>query len=135
MGQAIDPSIFIEDDGTAYLLFGNAHPAIVQLGDDMISVIEDTMKNLVGLHDFREAVTVLKRGGQYHFTWSCDDTGSEDYHVNYGTAEHLYGPVTYHYPVLVKNKEKDMLGTAHHSIFWSRAPISIGLLITGLSRR
>ena len=116
MGQAIDPSIFIDDDGTAYMLFGNAHAAIVQLGEDMVSVIEDTMKNLDGLHDFREAVTVLKRGGQYHFTWSCDDTGSEDYHVNYGTAEHLYGPVTYLYPVLVKNKEKDMLGTAHHSI-------------------
>lgn len=116
MGQAIDPSVYFEDDGTAYLLFGNAHPAIVQLGEDMVTVIEDTMRNLVGLHDFREAVTVLKRGGQYHFTWSCDDTGSEDYHVNYGTAEHLYGPVTYRYPVLLKNKEKDMLGTAHHSI-------------------
>ena len=36
--------------------------------------------------------------------------------MNYGTAEDLYGPVTYLYPVLVKNKEKDMLGTAHHSI-------------------
>ncbi|MNI65573.1 Glycosyl hydrolases family 43 [compost metagenome] len=36
--------------------------------------------------------------------------------MNYGTAEHLYGPVTYQYPVLSKNKEKDMFGTAHHSI-------------------
>ncbi len=44
MGQTIDPSVFIEDDGTAYMLFGNAYPAIVQLGDDMVSVIEDTMK-------------------------------------------------------------------------------------------
>lgn len=116
MGQTIDPSVFLEDDGTPYLLFGNVHPAIVRLGEDMTSVIEDTMKNLVGLYDFREAVTVLKRDGQYHFTWSCDDTGSEDYHVNYGTAEQLYGPVTYRYPVLVKNKEKGMLGTGHHSI-------------------
>jgi hypothetical protein len=116
MGQTIDPSVFFEDDGTAYLLFGNVHAAIVRLGDDMVTVIEDTMENLAGLHDFREAVTVLKRDGQYHFTWSCDDTGSEDYRVNYGTAESLYGPITYHYPVLVKNKEKDMLGTGHHSI-------------------
>lgn len=116
MGQTIDPSIYVEEDGTAYLLFGNVHGAIVRLGEDMISVVEDTMKNIEGLHDFREAVTVLKRGGLYHFTWSCDDTGSEDYHVNYGTSEQLYGPVTYHYPVLVKNEEKDMLGTGHHSI-------------------
>ncbi|WJH33507.1 family 43 glycosylhydrolase [Paenibacillus sp. CC-CFT747] len=116
MGQTIDPSVFFEEDGTAYLLFGNVNPAIVRLGEDMVNVIEDTMKNLDGLHDFREAVTVLKRGGLYHFTWSCDDTGSEDYHVNYGTAERLYGPITYRYPVLIKNKEKGMLGTGHHSI-------------------
>ena len=29
----------------------------------------------------------------------------------------IYGPVTYRYPVLVKNEEEDMLGTGHHSIF------------------
>lgn len=117
MGQTIDPSVFFEDDGTAYLLFGNGNPAIVQLGEDLVSVIENTMKNLEGLRDFREAVTVLKRGGKYHFTWSCDDTGSEDYHVNYGTSDQLYGPVLFHYPVLIKNKEKHMLGTGHHAIF------------------
>lgn len=117
MGQAIDPSIYVEDNGKPYLLFGNGHAAIVELGEDMISVVEDTMSNLAGLHDFREAVTVLKQGGLYHFTWSCDDTGSEDYHVNYGTSEQLYGPVTYQYPILSKNVEKGMLGTGHHCIF------------------
>ncbi|MBD3918614.1 family 43 glycosylhydrolase [Paenibacillus sp. PR3] len=116
MGQTIDPSIYIDEDGTPYMLFGNSDGAIVQLGDDMVSVIEDTMANIDGLHDFREAVTVLRRGGLYHFTWSCDDTGSENYHVNYGTSENLYGPVQYRYTVLEKNKDKDMLGTAHHSI-------------------
>ncbi|WP_438448453.1 family 43 glycosylhydrolase [Gorillibacterium sp. sgz5001074] len=116
MVLTIDPSIYVEEDGTHYLLFGNGNPTVVRLGDDMVSVAEETMRNIAGLHDFREAVTVLKRGGLYHFTWSCDDTGSEDYHVNYGTSESLYGPVTYRYPVLAKNKDKDMLGTAHHSI-------------------
>lgn len=116
MGQTIDPAIYTDEDGISYMLFGNGDGAIVQLGEDMVSVVESTMANIDGLHDFREAVTVLKRGGLYHFTWSCDDTGSENYHVNYGTAEHLYGPVTYHYPVLVKNTAKGMLGTGHHSI-------------------
>ncbi len=116
MWQTIDPAVYTEEDGTSYLLFGNGKGAIVQLGDDRISVLEETMRNIEGLYDFREAVTVLKRGGLYHFTWSCDDTGSEDYHINYGTSESLYGPVTYRYPVLVKNTEKGMLGTGHHSI-------------------
>ncbi|MBY9078223.1 family 43 glycosylhydrolase [Paenibacillus sp. HN-1] len=138
MSQAIDPSIYVEDDGAVYLLFGNGQPATVRLGEDMISVIEETMSNLDGLYDFREAVTVLKRDGLYHFTWSCDDTGSEDYHVNYGTAEHLYGPVTYRYPVLFKNKDKDMLGTAHHSILHEpdtgRYWIAYHRFVTPLSR-
>jgi beta-xylosidase len=116
MGQAIDPSIYTEQDGSMYLLYGNGHAAIVELGEDMIHVREETMRNLEGLHEFREAVTVLKRDELYHFTWSCDDTGSEDYHVNYGTSESLYGPVTYHYTVLSKNVTKGMLGTGHHCI-------------------
>ncbi len=116
MGQTIDPSVYVEEDGTAYLLFGNGHGAIVQLTDDRVGVVEETMANIDGLHEFREAVAVLKRGGLYHFTWSCDDTGSEDYRVHYGTSERLYGPIAYRGTILEKNNELDMLGTGHHSI-------------------
>lgn len=114
-GQVIDPSVYIED-GIPYLLFGNGVGLIVQLGDDMVSLVPGTMKILEGLYDFREAVSVFKRGSLYHFTWSCDDTGSEDYHVNYGTSDHLKGPVQYRYPILEKCSEKAILGTGHHSV-------------------
>jgi beta-xylosidase len=116
IGQAIDPSVYIEEDGTPYLLFGNGEGVIVRLNEDMVSLYPGTMKNISGLYEFREAVTVLKRDGKYHFTWSCDDTGSENYHLNYGTSGDLYGPVEYHYPILEKRAEKDILGTGHHSI-------------------
>lgn len=115
MSQTIDPSIY-QEGGDFYLLFGNGRPAVVKLKDTMDKTVPGTMKNLEGLYDFREAVTVLKRRGLYHFTWSCDDTGNENYHVNYGTAESLYGPVTFRYPVLSKEPERDILGTGHHSI-------------------
>lgn len=115
MGQTIDPSIYVED-GEYYLLFGNGYPAIVQLADSMDSIVPGTMRNLEGLTDFREAVTVLKRRGIYHFTWSCDDTGSEDYHVNYGISDSLYGPVDFQYTILKKDPSRDILGTGHHSI-------------------
>ncbi len=82
MSQVIDPSIY-EEDRQVYMLFGNGSPAVVKLSEDLLHICPETMKNLEGAEDFREAVTVLKRGGIYHFTWSCDDTGSEDYHVNY----------------------------------------------------
>ncbi|MDO4293224.1 MAG: family 43 glycosylhydrolase [Eubacteriales bacterium] len=115
MGQTIDPSIYQEGEDF-YLLFGNSDPAIGKLKDTMDGFVPGTVKNLEGLYDFREAVTVLRRGGLYHFTWSCDDTGSENYHINYGTSESLYGPVTYRYPILEKDPDRDIYGTGHHSI-------------------
>lgn len=116
MGQAIDPSIFTDEDGTSYLLFGNGAAAIVKLNDDMVSVDLSTLQNYRGVREFREAITVTKRNGTYHFTWSCDDTGSENYHINYGTSDSLFGPIEYQYTVLEKLPEQDILGTGHHCI-------------------
>lgn len=115
MSQTIDPSVY-EENGEWYLLFGNGEGAIAKLSADMKSILPDTLKNLEGLKDFREAVTVLKKDDLYHFTWSCDDTGSEEYHVNYGTSEHLYGPVVFEKTILRKDVRRGVLGTGHHSI-------------------
>lgn len=115
MWQTIDPSI-IKDGNDYYIAFGNGQPAIVKLNDDMVSVDTATLKNIKGAEDFRESIIITKRDNKYHFTWSCDDTGSENYHVNYGTSDSIYGPITYHYPVLEKDVKRDILGTGHHSI-------------------
>lgn len=124
MWQVIDPSI-CREDGRFWLLFGNGGAACVELTEDMTGIKPETMTQINGLEDFREAVHVFKRGGLYHFTWSCDDTGREDYHVNYGTSECLTGPVEYHYPVLEKRPEKDILGTGHHTILEDDGQYSI----------
>lgn len=115
MGQTIDPSVYMEGED-AYLLFGNGAAAAAKLSPDMLHIEDGSVQNIAGLADFRESVIVIKRNDLYHFTWSCDDTGSEDYHVNYGTARSLYGPVEYHYPVLQKGASRGVLGTGHHSI-------------------
>lgn len=81
MGQAIDPSVFTDDDGTSYITFGNGSAAIAELNDDMMSIKAGSLKQLNGLRDFRESVVVIKANGKYHWTWSCDDTGSPNYHV------------------------------------------------------
>lgn len=115
MWQTIDPSIYQEGE-RVWLLFGNGTPAIAELSADMLQIIPGSICRLEGALDFREAITVLKREGIYHFTWSCDDTGSEDYHVNYGTSESLFGPITYQYPILEKEPERGIYATGHHSI-------------------
>lgn len=115
MSQTIDPAVYAED-GNVYLLFGNGEPAIVQLTDDLCHIKPETLRNLQGAVDFREAIEVFKKDGRYHFTWSCDDTGSEDYHVNYGISDDLYGPIEFKYTILKKDVEKDIKGTGHHCI-------------------
>lgn len=119
-GQVIDPSIFTDDDGKSYLFLGNGGDgtAMAELNDDMITVKTDTLKRVNGMKDFRESVVVVKRNGLYHFTWSCDDTGSPNYHVNYGVAEQLDGNVTFKYTLLQKDESGDMLGTAHQSLVY-----------------
>ncbi|WP_261301757.1 family 43 glycosylhydrolase [Paenibacillus andongensis] len=116
MWQTIDPSIFTDDDGTSYMTFGNGSPAIVQLNDDMVSLKPGTMRSLTGATDFRESMVVIKRNGLYHFTWTCDDAGSENYHVNYGTSSNLNGQIDFKYTLLAKDTSKDILGTGHQSI-------------------
>lgn len=115
MGQTIDPSIYQEGD-EAWIVFGNTYPAIAKLNPDMVSINPNTLQNLEGAYDFREAMTIFKRNDVYHFTWSCDDTGSEDYHVNYGISDKLTGPIQFQYTILEKNVERNILGTGHHSI-------------------
>ncbi len=119
-GQVIDPSVFTDDDGTSYLFFGNGGNgcAFAQLEEDMVTIKEGTLKKITGMTDFRESVVVMKRNGLYHFTWSCDDTGSPNYHVNYGIAEELDGTVEYKYTLLQKDESGDMLGTAHQSLLY-----------------
>lgn len=116
MGQTIDPSVFTDVDGTRYLAFGNGKAAIVKLNDDMMSIDASTMRPIEGLNEFRESVIINYRDGLYHFTWSCDDTGSENYHINYGTSESLTGKITFRGTILAKRPENDILGTGHHSI-------------------
>jgi len=115
MWQAIDPQVYTED-GVSYLLFGNGAAAIARLGEDMVSWLPGTLRNIEGAHDIREAPAVCKIEGTYHFTWSCNDTGSEDYLVRYGTAERLFGPIRHEGVLLQKDTAAGILGTGHHGI-------------------
>lgn len=113
ISQAIDPSVYQEGE-ESYLVFGNGEPFLVKLTEDMLHVEPETMVHLDGAYDFRESMIITKRDNLYHFTWSCDDTRSENYHVNYGTAKALTGPIQFQYSILEKSGES--LGTGHHSI-------------------
>lgn len=121
-GQVIDPSVFTDDDGSSYLFFGNGNAAFVKLNSDMTSVSPSGLKKVEGMTDFRESVVVFKRNNIYYFTWSCDDTGSENYHVKYGIATSLSTSsklnVSYKGILLQKDTSSDILGTGHQSTLY-----------------
>lgn len=116
MGQAIDPSIFTDEDGTSYIAFGNSNAAIAQLNDDMMSIKDGTLKQVEGLKDFRESVVVTKANGKYHWTWSCDDANNPNYHVNYGVSDTIDGKISVKGTLLQKDESKGILGSAHQSV-------------------
>ncbi|MET8946582.1 family 43 glycosylhydrolase [Streptomyces sp. NPDC004542] len=114
-GQMIDPAVFTDDDGQAYLYWGNGHAYVVPLNGDMTSYDPAKVKDIT-TGDFREGSFVIKRNGTYYFMWSEDDTRSENYHVAYATGPSPLGPWTERGTILSKRPEYGILATGHHSV-------------------
>ncbi|MFF4395532.1 family 43 glycosylhydrolase [Streptomyces sp. NPDC001480] len=114
-GQMIDPAVFTDDDGQAYLYWGNGHAYVAPLNDDMTSYDPSKVKDIT-TDDFREGSFVIKRNGTYYFMWSEDDTRSENYHVAYATGPSPLGPWTKRGTILSKRPEYGILATGHHSV-------------------
>ena len=114
--QQIDPSVFVDSDGTFYLCWGNGVPRIVPLNEDMVSFDAEKVRVMEGLIDFVEAPWLLKHDGVYHLTWSQDITRSPNYRVGYATGPTPHGPWTYHGVLLKKDESQGILSTGHHSI-------------------
>ena len=114
--NTIDPYPFIDDDGQAWLYYGNGRPCqVVRLKPDMITVDGNPVD--IPLRDFREGIVVFKRQGKYYFMWSIDDARSPNYRVGWGVADSPTGPVTTSgkdFIVLAKNGPA--VATAHHSV-------------------
>ena len=115
-GQMIDSAVFIDDDGQAYLYWGNGRMYGAKLSDDMLS-IEGDIKELTP-SNFREASFMIKRSGKYYMMWSDDDTGSPNYNVRYGTMDSPLGKITGNTVILRRdNADSNLIkGTGHHSV-------------------
>ncbi|KAH7305105.1 beta-xylosidase/Xylanase [Rhexocercosporidium sp. MPI-PUGE-AT-0058] len=117
-GQAIDPDAFLDPvTGKYYFFWGNGRALMGELGDDMVSMKWDTVKEITAnLTNFREGTFVVYRKGLYHLTYSIDDTGSPNYRVGYATSASVHGPWTYRGVVLQKREDQGILATGHNSM-------------------
>ena len=68
----IDPSVFVDNDGQAYMYWGNPHTFWAKLGNDMISLTSGVTK-LPHIPNYQEGPWIYKRDGHYYlgFASTC----------------------------------------------------------------
>lgn len=86
----IDPAVFIDDDGQAYLFWGNQRCKYVKLKPNMIEA-DGPIHVIEGLEKFTEAPWVHHRGGLYYLSYAYDFPEK----IAYATSEKVTGPWTY----------------------------------------
>ena len=129
--KCIDSSLFIDDDGQAWLFFvrftdGNCI-WMCQLNDDYTTLRPASLKKCINVSQswedrmgrVNEGPFVLKHGGIYYLTYSGNDYRSQDYAVGYAQSRTLSASTSwskYTGNPIVRRVE-DLLGTGHHSFF------------------
>jgi arabinoxylan arabinofuranohydrolase len=87
----IDPTVFIDNDGQAYLYWGNPHVHYVKLNADMISYSGSVMQ-LPDISTYQEGPWFYRRGNNYYlaFASTCCSEG-----IGYAMSSSPTGPWTY----------------------------------------
>lgn len=142
--SAIDPMVFVDDDGQAYLYWGavpgfwlegqveyvRMHLSVRKLAPDMVTFVGEEMPTIFtrrlreGWHDLDhiEASHVVKRDGIYYLQWSEGSFSSNDpersYRVRYATAVTPLGPwhLAGEDPLLSSRPEISAVGPGHHGL-------------------
>ena len=92
----IDPTVFVDDDGQAYMYWGNPNLYAVRLNEDMISYSGEIMQ-LPAIKDYQEGPWFYKRDGRYYlaFASTCCPEG-----IGYAMSDGPLGPWEYKGPYL-----------------------------------
>ena len=104
----IDPTVFIDDDGQAYLYFGNPELRYVLLNEDMVSYdkkvgvvkIPMTVESFAkGSHmtgtTYGEGPWFYKRNNIYYMVYAAFGEGKQSEHLAYSTSTSPTGPWVY----------------------------------------
>jgi beta-xylosidase len=85
----IDPAIFIDDDNTPYIVWGNGQCYIAKLKDNMVEIDGDIRRiHLSDEHPFEEAPWLHKRNGKYYLTYASEFPEK----IAYAMADNIWGP-------------------------------------------
>lgn len=85
----IDPTVFVDDDGQAYLFWGNTTLHYVKLKDNMIDM--DGPMQTIALPKFTEAPWVHKKKGWYYLSYAYEFPEK----IAYAMSKNINGPWEY----------------------------------------
>ncbi|MDO3409271.1 glycoside hydrolase family 43 protein [Saccharibacillus sp. CPCC 101409] len=118
--QPIDPHVFIDDDGQAYLYYGGwQHCNVVKLSDDMLGLgtfDDGTTYKEITPDRYVEGPCMIKRGGEYYFMWAEGGWGGPDYSVAYARSDSPLGPFERVGKILRQDPDV-ATGAGHHGVF------------------
>jgi len=103
----IDPAAFIDDDGQAYLFFGNLVPKYVKLKANMTEL--DGEIKVIDLKNFTEALWLHKKDKTYYLSYACEFPEK----ICYASSQSIDGP--WHYGGIL-NEIAGNTETNHQSI-------------------
>lgn len=107
--KAMDPCVFIDDDGQAYLYFGQNQLFVTKLAADMVT--RASPLTALEMPHFHEGIWVHKRDGLYYFSYPSSLGDKVANLLEYSTAPTPTGPFTYR-GVILDNRSRNV----HHSI-------------------
>ncbi|MCG8700769.1 MAG: family 43 glycosylhydrolase, partial [Bacteroidales bacterium] len=100
----LDPSVFIDDDGIAYLYWNQTYMGVLR--EDMRDINGEAFKLDIGAKNFMEAAWMHKRDGKYYYNYHTkydgkvdrdnpDDPVRKKSRLDYSMGDSPRGPLTY----------------------------------------
>ena len=107
--SGIDPAVFIDDDGQAYITWGQVGLTMAKLNPDMKTIDASSVKyNVIteAEHYFHEGSQLFKRNGIYYLAYADISQRGRPTSIGYATSNKPFGPYTYQ-GVIVDNFGSD----------------------------
>lgn len=99
----IDPTVFVDDDGQAWLYWGNPKLYYVKLNPDMVSFEGEVQKmDMSGLEGYTEGPWIQKRNGKYYMMYASHGIPEN---ISYAMGDSPVGPWKYQGVIMAKGQQ------------------------------
>ncbi len=127
--KCIDNSLFIDDDGKAYLFFVRFNDGnniwVAELQDNLTDLKPGTMRKCINVSQpweevwprVNEGSFVMKHNGVYYMTYSANSYESQFYGIGVATATNVNGPWTKYEGNPILQKPGSLVGVGHSAMF------------------